>query len=56
MIENSIPTRAEVVDIYNAVLDGVDALLLTGETAVGKYPVEAVKWLRKISEKSDAEF
>ncbi|MEM1546140.1 MAG: pyruvate kinase [Candidatus Methanomethylicia archaeon] len=54
MIENPIPTRAEVVDIYNAVLDGVDALLLTGETAVGKYPVEAVKWLRKISEKSDA--
>lgn len=56
MIENPIPTRAEAVDIYSAVLEGADALLLTGETAVGKYPVEAVRWLRKISEKSEVEF
>jgi pyruvate kinase len=56
MIENPIPTRAEAVDIYNAVLEGADALLLTGETAVGRYPVEAVKWLRRISERSEADF
>jgi len=49
MINNPIPTRAEVVDVHNAVREGVDALMLTGETAAGKYPVEAVKWLRKIA-------
>ncbi len=49
MIENPIPTRAEVVDISTAVEHGVDALMLTGETSVGKYPVDAVKWLRRIA-------
>ena len=49
MINNPIPTRAEVVDVHNAVREGVDALMLTGETAAGKYPVEAVKWLKKIA-------
>ena len=48
MIENPVPTRAEVVDISNAVEHGVDALMLTGETSIGKYPLEAVKWLRRI--------
>ncbi len=54
MIENPVPTRAEVVDTYVAVSEGVDALMLTGETAVGKYPVEAVKWLRRIVSKAEA--
>ncbi len=50
MIEQPVPTRAEVVDITNAVMEGVDSLLLTGgETAVGKYPVDAVQWLRRVA-------
>lgn len=48
MINNSIPTRAEVSDISNAVLDGCDALLLTGETSVGKHPLEAVRFMKRI--------
>ena len=48
MIINPTPTRAEVVDVVNAILEGIDSLLLTGETAIGKYPIECVKWIRKI--------
>jgi pyruvate kinase len=51
MIENPVPTRSEVVDVVEAVSEGVDVLMLTNETAVGKYPVEAVKWLHKIIER-----
>jgi len=50
MIENTVPTRAEVVDISVAVEQGVDALMLTGETSIGKHPVEAVSWLRRIAD------
>ncbi len=53
MVENPIPTRAEVMDVFNAVREGVDALMLTGETAAGRYPVEAVKWLIKIACKAE---
>lgn len=47
MEQRPVPTRAEVLDIYNGVLDGASSLMLTGETAVGKYPVEAMEYLVK---------
>ncbi len=48
MIENPVPTRSEVVDVITAVEMGADALMLAGETAAGKYPIEAVMWLNRI--------
>jgi pyruvate kinase len=55
MIENPRPTRAEVTDIANAIYSHTDALMLSGETASGKYPVEAVETMARIAEQAEAD-
>ena len=53
MIENPTPTRAEVTDVANAVYEGADAIMLSGETSIGRYPVECVKFLKSISKRTE---
>ena len=55
MMKNPRPTRAEVTDVANAVYDGTSAIMLSGETAAGKYPVESLQMMVRIAERTEAD-
>lgn len=55
MMTNGRPTRAEVTDVANAILDGTDAIMLSGETAIGQFPIQSVKWMARIAERAEEE-
>jgi pyruvate kinase len=54
MIENPFPTRAEVSDIFNAITQKTDAIMLSGETTIGKYPIQAVEMMKSIALKAES--
>ena len=53
MITNQVPTRAEVNDVANSIMDGADAVMLSGETSIGAYPIEVIKQMRRIIESTE---